>query len=68
MCLFLEMVGEDNVLDYGILVSEFEIHLRFNSHVWINILGKHNDAPPILPSHWLVVQLVFFYKNAFGIT
>ena len=40
----------DNILDYDIVVSEFEIQSRYNVHFQTNTLGKMNE--PIIPTSY----------------
>ena len=53
-------------LDCKILVSDFELQSRYYVHFWTNALEKGmNHVIP--PSIGLIVPLLFFYKDGFGI-
>ena len=54
------------MLDYNIVVSEFELQLCYYIHFWTNTLGKGMN--PFIPSAMVqIVQLLFFYKDGFDI-
>ena len=53
-------------MDCGILVSEFELQLHYYVHFQVNTLGKRMN-PLILPAMGLIVPLLFFLENGFGI-
>ena len=55
-----------NVLDCNIVVSEFELQSIYYVHVRTNTPGKGMN-PHIFPFMGYIVQLLFFYKNGFGI-
>ena len=53
-------------LDIKIVVSEFELQLCYYVHFQRNTLGKGMN-PFILPAMGLLVPLLFFLKDGFGI-
>ena len=53
-------------MDYGTVVSEFEILPRYHVHFRTNTLGK-GMIPFILPAMGQLVPLMFFSKDGFGI-
>ena len=55
-----------NVLDYDIVVSEFEFQLRYYVYFRTNILGK-NREPLFIPTDRLNSWLLFFYKDGLSI-
>ena len=56
------------LLNYDIVVSEFELHSHDYIHFRTNTLGKDMMNPLIPPPAigW-IVSLLFFYKGSFGI-
>ena len=54
-----------NVLDFKIVVSEFEFQSLYYVYFRINILEKGMNPDP--PAIDLKTQLLFFYKDGFGI-
>ena len=54
-----------NMMDYNIVVSEFELQLHYCGHFQTNILGKRVN-PPIFSSYG-IASLMFFFKDGFGI-
>ena len=53
-------------MDCGIVVSKFELQSRYYVHFRINTLGKGMN-PLILPAMDLIVKLLSFWKDGFGI-
>ena len=53
-----------NLLDCDIVVSEFELQLRYYVHFWT--LREGMD-PLITPVMGQILPLLFFYKDGFGI-
>ena len=53
-------------LDCGIVVSEFELQLHYYVYFRTNTLGKYMN-PLILTAIGLIVPLLFFSKDGFGI-
>ena len=53
-------------IDSGIVVSEFVLQSRYYIHFRANTLGKGMN-PLILPAMGLIVPLLFFKENGFGI-
>ena len=49
-------------MDCGILVTEFELHLRYNVHFRTNTLGK-GMIPIILPAMGQIVPLLLYEKD-----
>ena len=51
----------------NIIVSEFKFQLLYCIHFWTNTLGKGTNSfnPP--PAMGLIVSLLFFYKDGYGI-
>ena len=54
------------VLEYFIVISEFEFQSRYYVHFWSNILAKGKN-PLTLPSMEKIVHLLLFYRDGFGI-
>ena len=55
-----------NVLECDIVVSKFELQLHYYVHFRTNTFGKGMN--PLIPLVMgLVVPLLFFYKDGFGI-
>ena len=55
-----------NVLDCCQEVSEFELQSYYYVNFWINTFGKGMEFP-ITPAISLILSLMFFYKDRFGI-
>ena len=53
-------------MDCGIVVSKFVLQLRYYVHFRANTLGKGMN-PLIFPAMGLIVLLLFFKENGFGI-
>ena len=53
-------------LDWGIIVSEFELQTRYSVHFRANFHGKGMN-PLILPAMGKIEPLLFFSENGFGI-
>ena len=53
-------------MDYGIVVSNFVFQSHCHVHFWANTLGKGMNSL-ILPAMDLIVPLLFFLENGFGI-
>ena len=53
-------------MDYGIVVSEFEIQSRYYVHFRTNTLGEGIN-PLILPAMGQIVSLLLFYNDGLGI-
>ena len=53
-------------MNCGIVVREFELHLRYYVHFRANTLKKGMDTL-ILPAMGEIVLLLFFLGNSFGI-
>ena len=53
-------------MDCGIVVSEFELQLRYYIHFRTHTIGK-DIKQLILPTIGYIVRLLFFLENGFGI-
>ena len=56
-----------NVLDCDIVVSEFELKSRFSVHFQTNALGEGKNLLNLHPAVGLILPLLFFFMNDFGI-
>ena len=54
-----------NVLDFEMVVSEFELQLRYNVHFWTNAPEKGMN--PLILQQSQIVVLLLFWKDGFGI-
>ena len=55
-----------NVLDFHLVVSEFECQSRYDIHFWTNTL-RIGTNPLILTVMDLILSLLSFYEDDFGI-
>ena len=53
-------------MDSRIVVSKFELQLRYYIHFQTNTLGKGMN-PLVFPAMGWIVPLLFFHKDDFGI-
>ena len=53
-------------MDYGVVVSEFELQFCYYVHIRANTIGEGMN-PLILPFMGQIASLMFFYLDVFGI-
>ena len=55
-----------NILDYDIIISEFELKSRYYVHIRTNLLRKGMNTFIPQPAMVEIIPLLLFYKNGLG--